>query len=325
MKIKKLFKKTISRISTIGLTSRETKSIHHADKISFIIVGEDQSLIDTTINSIRRSEISGHFSEHIIATADQATHLETPYLKVISAGDIVGEPFLTEFYQNVNFSTADDIIIHAYSPESTVFRLDPVLANIKSINKNQHLEIKEYALPCLDNCIIKSVLIPRNLANPETKGWTNSIVFALEALTRSTSQQGYQFLSNAYVGSISGERFETHIQQLVKSGSTFLNLLDCININIKHMQKDAYKLKSVLFLIHQIVTVLLKNKKSDEILTAEEKDIAQKLLINISKNIGHDIIKSFSSPNYNHIHKIGYSKIMGSHVERDICYLEGRQ
>ena len=170
MKIKKLFKKTISRISTIGLTSRETKSIHHADKISFIIVGEDQSLIDTTINSIRRSEISGHFSEHIIATADQATHLETPYLKVISAGDIVGEPFLTEFYQNVNFSTADDIIIHAYSPESTVFRLDPVLANIKSINKNQHLEIKEYALPCLDNCIIKSVLIPRNLANPELKG-----------------------------------------------------------------------------------------------------------------------------------------------------------
>lgn len=322
MNIKKLLKKTITRISTIGLNFREPKSIHHADKISFIIAGEDQSLIDTTINSIRRSEISGHFSEHTISTADQASHPVTPYVKVISAGDIVGEPFLTEFYQNVNFSTADDIILHAYSPESTVFRLDPVLANIKSINKNQQLVIKEYALPCLDNCIIKSVLISRNLANPEIKGWTNNLVFALEALTRSTSQQGYQFLSNAYVGSISGERFETHIQQLVKSGSTFLNLLDCIDINIKHMQKDSYKLKSVLFLVHQIVLVLLKNKKSDEILTAEEKDIAQKLLINISRNIGHDIIKSFSSPNYNHIHKIGYSKIMGSHVERDICYLE---
>lgn len=322
MNIKKLLKKTKSRNSIIGLNSGERKSIHHDNKISFIIVGEDQSLIDTTINSIRRSEMSGHFSEHIISTANQAGNVDTPYVKFISAGDIMGEQFLTEFYQNVNLSIADDIILHAYSPESAAFRLDPVLANIKTISKNQQSDIKEYALPNLDNCIIKSILVSKNVASPENKGWINNITFALEALTRSTSQQGYQFLSNAYVGSMSGQRFETNIQQLVKSGSAFLSLLNCIDINIKNMQKEACKLKSVLFLVHQIVLVLLKNKKSDEILSAEEKDIAQKLLINICRNINLDIIKSFSSPNYNHIHKIGYSRIIGSHVERDICYLE---
>lgn len=322
MNIKKLLKNTLTRISTIGSNVRNPKSIQYTDKISFIIVGEDQSLIDITLTSIRKSEKSGFFSEHTIATANQVDHLATPYVKIISAGDRVGESFLTEFYKNVNFSTADDIILHAYSPESAIFRLDPVFANIKTINKNQLVLMKEYALPCLDNCIIKSVLVSRNLANPETQGWMNNIVFALEALTRSTSQHGYQFLSNAYVGSKSGERFDTHIQQLVKSGSAFLALLHSIDINVKDMQKDAYKLKSVLFLVHQIVLVLLKNKKADEILTAKEKDAAQKLLISILRTIDADIIKSFSSSNYNHIHKIGYSRIIGSHVERDICYLE---
>lgn len=322
MSIKKLFKKISQRLVEIRIPPFNKKRIKCADKISFIIVGEDQSLIDSTTISIRRSEMTGHFSEHIIAIADQVDYPTAPYVKVISAGDIVSEKFLTEFYQNVNFSTADDIILHAYSPESAVFRLDPALATIKKINKNQSVAINDYALPSLDNCIIKSVLISRNLANSETEGWIKSIIFAMEALTHSTSQQGYQFLSNAYVGSKNGERFETHIQQLVKFGSSFLTLLNCIDINVKNMQRDAHKLKSILFLVHQIVLVLLKNKKADEILTTEEKDTAQKLLISISNSIGHDIIKSFSSSNYNHIHKIGYAKLINSHVERDICYLE---
>jgi CDP-glycerol glycerophosphotransferase (TagB/SpsB family) len=336
MNIKKLLKKTSSRTSEITSIKSNKNSVQHTAKIAFIIVGKDKSLIATTITSIRNSENSGHFSEHHIEIYDQENetqavkpsstenhnHLNIQYVKVIAAGDILGNKFLTEFYQNVNFNDSDDIILHAYSAERNTFRLDPVLANIKSMKKNEQLTVKEYALPCLDNCIIKSTLLSEHFHNEEHKEFPHNIILALEAFTRSAPQEGYQFLSNAYVGSVTGERFETHIQKLVKSGSELLTLLNSVHLNVKHMQKDEYKLKSMLFLVHQIVLVLLKNKKADETLTSEEKNTAQQLFVNISRAIGHNIIKSFSSPTYNHIHKIGYSKMIKSHVDRDICYLE---
>lgn len=337
MSVSELFKKTFNRCASIHCNIFNKSAQRYKKNIAFIVIGEESHLVDVTINSIKVSEKAGSFPEHCIVIMDvnQVVNdcnivekndifksLGNVYIKIIAAGDILNDKFLAEFYRHVDFNAADDIILHAYSVGQQALKIEPTLANLKNITDDKSILKKEYALPYINNCIFKARLLFPVMNSVVQCSFSQHIIFMLAMMARSTPQAGYQFLNNAYVSTLSSERFEIKMQQLVKSGVTLINLLQEISNNAKLMLQDTTKLKGILFLVHQMVLILLKNKKADETLTAEEQEIAQSLLIEITHAIGHKTIKSFSSPGYNHIHKIGYSQITGLHAERDICYLE---
>lgn len=337
MPIIKSLKNTLKRCANIRCNLLNKSGRRPQKNIAFIVLGDDSQLIDATVNSIKASECAGDFPEHCIVIMDAGQRvngcniatqnevfksLGNVYIKIITAGDILDEKFISEFYHHVDINAADDIILHAYSVGPEALKIEPTLSNLKNINSEKNIIKKEYALPYLNNCIFKARLLFPAVSSDTLCLFAQQITFMLEMMARSHSQSGYQFLNNAYVSTLTGERFEIKMQQLVKSGATLVHLLQSIHDNAKLMQQDTTKLKGVLFLVHQMVLILLKNKKADETLTNEEKETAQCLLIEITHAIGHKTIKSFSSPTYNHIHKIGYAQITGLHVDRDICYLE---
>lgn len=45
-------------------------------------------------------------------------------------------------------------------------------------------------------------------------------------------------------------------------------------------------------------------------------------MINIINLLGLGTLNSYSANNYNHVHKIGYLKILGLNAGRDLCYVE---
>ncbi|HFI3311783.1 TPA: CDP-glycerol glycerophosphotransferase family protein [Escherichia coli] len=74
--------------------------------------------------------------------------------------------------------------------------------------------------------------------------------------------------------------------------------------------------------MHNLFLIILRNKKTDELLSEKEKIIIKEKLINILTSIGDESLRAFSAKNYNHVHKIGYLKLIGIVAEKELCYIE---
>ncbi|HBE2935310.1 TPA: hypothetical protein QIZ28_005073, partial [Escherichia coli] len=86
--------------------------------------------------------------------------------------------------------------------------------------------------------------------------------------------------------------------------------------------RNVFYRKTLFYFIHNIVLFLLKNKKTDERLHEETKTLIKNQLTDIIRILGVDILKGFSAKNYNHVHKIGYLKLIGVKADKDLCYIE---
>lgn len=341
-KFKKLIKhpKQFIQDSKVFKTSSPKKNKEASiKKLCFLLIGENKELFEKTLQSIKAAETKCTITEHVIEVVSNAKPQSeqgslilkslgkfnaNDYVKIMMAGEEINKNFLSEYYSKSKFSLDDDIILHAYTADISNPQLDPIYANIKNKISKDNSPGKDYIFPYLSTCIIKNKILLNIADNLLAPDFNESINNTILALSGSGVQHGYQFLPNAYQGQLTGERIEVKIQEFIKSGKQLSKTLDKIKEAIKNTENSAYINKSILCLIHNIVIILLRNKKADELYTEEEKiDVSEKL-VDILNLLGSDVIKSYSAANYNHIHKIGYLKLINLNAERDICYVEDR-
>lgn len=343
MNIKKLKKlinnpKKFFADSKIFKTKNEKKIKSQSfKKLCFVVVGNDQEKINKTLLSIKNSEKKCPVSNHQITLLQinedhnfEKTSIhdalskfdDDDYVKIIHSGEEINEDFLSEYYNKTNFIADDDIIIHAYAADITILQLDTVVANIKHTVSKDSSHSKDYLFPHLSICIFKNQVLNNLKRNTSPFNFNLGIDSVIEGLFLSNDQNGYQFLSNAYQGNASGERIDAQLQELVKSGSPLIKTLLNIRLALEDNEIDLSKSKSLFCLIHNMIIILLRNKKADELLTQEEISTAETTLVEILTILGPDVIKGYSASNYNHIHKIGYLKLIGLDAARDIAYLE---
>lgn len=343
MNIKK-FKKLIKHPKQFILDSKVFKSSSpkknkeaSIKKLCFLLVGENKELLEKTLQSIKVAETKCTITEHVIEVvsstkskpAQSSLILKSfgkfnanDYVKIMLAGEEINKEFLSEYYRKSNFSLDDDIILHAYATDISTPQPDPIFANIKNKISKDHSPGKDYIFPYLSTCIIKNNILLKIADDLLAQDFNESINNTISALSESSVQHGYQFLPNAYQGQLTGERIELKIQDFIKSEKQLSKTLDKIKEALENADTDACKNKSLFCLLHNIVIILLRNKKADELYTEEEKKDVLEKIVAILNLLGPDVIKGYSAANYNHIHKIGYLRLINLNAERDICYIE---
>ncbi|MDU1036502.1 MAG: CDP-glycerol glycerophosphotransferase family protein, partial [Staphylococcus sp.] len=186
-------------------------------------------------------------------------------------------------------------------------------------NKNH---IKNHLIPISSVFIIKSELLFGMSKFSNSNSIHGNICNSLEMLSLASDESDILYLKDAFASNVSSERLETQLQDSLKNGKEFEKTLSYVESILLSGNRSSQLDKTTFCLIHNIILLLLKNKKTDELLSFEQKNIIQKQIVNIINLLGLKSINSYSAINYNHVHKVGYLKILGMAAERDLCYVE---
>lgn len=302
--------------------------------LGFIIIGSNTQQVNESVDSLNiannaitapspfvRIDVSDNtnLTEEIHLAA---TKLNTRYVKILAQGELLHKNFLKQ-YLNFNFpSLSPELLLHGYTNDLSVTQLDPLIANIKnSTNKDEH-GCKDYVFPSLSVMIFKTELLGeiQEFQSPDLV--SSNITNALKVVKLCEMDSNIKFIANAFTSGSTGSRIEVELQEIAKSGELLEMLLSEIENYIFNEHISALQKKNIFCLVHNIILLLLKNKKADELISCENKKIIKNKITAIVNALGVDVLKSYSSNNFNHIHKIGYFKLLGLDAERDLCYVE---
>lgn len=313
--------------------SGRKKQIINKPSLGFIVIGSDAVITEDTIesiNSARKKYITINSPHVIIENTDNlideikdaSAKINTDYIKIMHEGEILHVDFLKNFYGSINWDIDSDIILHSYTHDIANCQIDPLIGDLKNAPTQTGHDRKDYLIPISNVLIFK----PEVLSSLEefiiSTSLFGKIFNCLNLLASSSINSSIPYIRGALTSNINCERLETQLQNTIKDGNEFLEILNRVEILLLSKNQAAQFNKSILCLIHNIVLLLLKNKKTDELIIPEKaKNITDKLF-NIINLLGVDSLKSYSSNNYNHIHKIGYLQILGLNADRDLCYIE---
>lgn len=341
MNIKKI-KKLVKNPSQFFMDSKIVKKIHNTTKVissrptlGIIIIGSHSILKEDTILSIdlaKKSYSKTLFPytviEHTGADSvindikDAAIKINTDYIKIIHEGELLHVDFFKSYLESRNWDINNDIISHSYTHDISTCQLDPLIGNLKTASSTNGVDTKEYLLPLSSVLIFKTEILHRLEKFYFSSNIGSKICNTLNIIASSSADSPPPFIRGAFTSNTNSERLEAQLQNTIKSNDDFITILEGIESLLLTKNRTEYIDKSIFCLIHNIVLLLLKNKKADELLSNVTKLIIKDKLINIINGLGVTTLKNYSANNYNHVHKIGYLKILGINAERDLCYVE---
>ncbi len=341
MNIKKI-KKLVKNPSQFFRDSKIVKKIHNTTNfiasrpsLGFIVIGSHPTLKEDTILSInlaKKNYSKNLFPctviEHTDADSvideirDAAIKINTDFIKIMHEGELLHVDFLKSYLESNNWDIDNDIILHSYTHDISSCQLDPLIGDLKTAPLTNGIDTKEYLLPLSSVLILKTEI----LHSLEKFYFSNSIgsktCNALNTIASSSIDYNTPFIRGAFTSNTNSERLEAQLQNAIKSSDDFITILEGIESLLLNKNRTEYLDKSIFCLIHNIVLLLLKNKKADELLSNITKITIKDKLIDIINILGVSTLKNYTANNYNHVHKIGYLKILGLNAERDLCYVE---
>ncbi|MDM2796130.1 MULTISPECIES: CDP-glycerol glycerophosphotransferase family protein [unclassified Citrobacter] len=303
--------------------------------IGFIIIANNDQYINDSVESLNiANKVSGLTSPYVIINSSEnvnvtdkihsaASKINTYYVKILEQGELIHKDFLKNYHRHKLITQSADIVLHGYTNDLSVTQLDPLIANLKSSANKENSTSKVYFLPSLAVMFFKTEYIyeVREFCKPDAE--ESKIFNALKIAGLCVFDTDIQFIPNAFSCSNARSRLEFELQEIVKNGDALNILLLEIQGLLKNKDLSLQQSKSLFCLIHNFVLLLLKNKKADELITRELQADIKDYLTEIVNLLGVNVVKTFSANNYNHVHKIGYLKLLGLDAERDICYIEG--
>ncbi|HDW1223042.1 TPA: CDP-glycerol glycerophosphotransferase family protein, partial [Escherichia coli] len=334
-KIKKLFKNPKSFIADSRYFNfiNSKKKVDNKLEIGFIVISQNHDLSRYSIDSIIQANNAASKSFPYIVIHDydekcgtETIHtivkkLDTPYIKILFDGEKIHRDFIIKFLNHNIDPNNNDIILHAFSTNSNVKQVDGLLSSSKDISFNNQLW-KEHAVLLFSTLIIKSDLI---LNTSKILHHGGRIIDSLNVLRifRECEEMDYVlYLNDMYSFNSASLKLEEKIKVLMEDELllkiTFAEIFEHVSLG----GRNVFYRKTLFYFIHNIVLFLLKNKKTDERLHEETKTLIKNQLTDIIRILGVDILKGFSAKNYNHVHKIGYLKLIGVKADKDLCYIE---
>lgn len=337
-KIKKLVKnprrffsdsKALQRIKI----KKGKKSINSS--LGFIVIGDNEEFINATLKSIYLANapllpVNCPFKTINITEPESfsvqihnaAAHLATEYVKILYQGELVHKDFLKEFQASGISEINSPIVINAYSHDISTCQLDSTIANIKAKSTSEKIQLKDYFLPVPASLIFKTDLLFNVEEYLGSCSFSDSIINILNITASTKIEKGIPYLNKAFIANADGNRLDARFQNITKEGENFIQLLNTIELLVKKTDNLITVKKSIFCLLHNVILILLKNKKSDELISEEHKEIIKEKIVNIVNLFGTEVIKNYSANNYNHVHKIGYFKLCNRNADKDLCYIE---
>lgn len=341
MNIKKL-KKLVKNPSQFFLDSKIAKKISRNENdltnkpsLGFIVVGSDPSLIESTIFSIdtaRKNYSSAKFPYVIIGHENAESlndeiksavvEINTDYVKIMYQGELLHTGFLKSYLEGIQCHHNSEIILHPHTHDGFSCQNDPLIVDIKALPSKDGQHIKDYLIPVTSVLILKSELLLSMERFTFSDSLASKICNSLHILSLMDASSNIQYIQGAFVSNIKSERLDAQLQSTIKNGGEFENILSDIESLLTSKNITEQVAKSIFCLLHNVVILLLRNKKADELLPAHTKNIIKDKITNIIKLLGLNTLNSYSANNYNHVHKIGYLRFLGLNAERDLCYIE---
>ncbi|MNZ14387.1 CDP-Glycerol:Poly(glycerophosphate) glycerophosphotransferase [compost metagenome] len=319
----------------IKKTNENKDNISNKASLGFIVIGSDDLLIEETIKSIKAAK-KAHLSvefPHVKVTHEDTgnliykiknaiTELSTDYVKIMCQGELLHVDFIKSYLESEPWDINSDIILHSYTHDITTCQNDSFIEEIKTLPSKNKGKTKDYLIPISSLIIINSETLLSMPCFFENGRLASKIFNSLTILSLAKPDSNIPYIQAAFISSTSSERLETQLQSTIKSGGDFATVLSAVESFLTSENRTTQVDRSIFCLIHNIILLLLRNKKSDEILSFDAKKFIKDKLINIIHLLGLDTLNSYSANNYNHVHKIGYLKILGLNAGRDLCYVE---
>ncbi|MFM4944022.1 CDP-glycerol glycerophosphotransferase family protein [Aeromonas bivalvium] len=341
MNIRKL-KKLVKNPSQFFLDSKIANKISRNENdstnkpsLGFIIVGSDPSLLENTTSSIdaaRKKYSTVKFPYAIICHENSdslnddiksaVVDINTEYVKIMHQGESLHAGFLKNYLENMPSHSHSEIILHSHTHDVLSCQNDPLIADIKALPSKDGLHIKNHLIPVTSVLILKSELLLNMKKFIFSDSIASKICNSLHILSLMDVSSNIQYLQGAFVSNIKSERLDAQLQSTIKNGDEFENILSNIESFLTSNSRTEQISKSIFCLIHNVVILLLRNKKADELLHIHTKNVIKDKITNIIKLLGLNTLNSYSANNYNHVHKIGYLRFLGLNAERDLCYIE---
>ncbi|SLK03425.1 CDP-glycerol glycerophosphotransferase, TagB/SpsB family [Enterobacter sp. NFR05] len=308
--------------------------LNNNPSIGFIIIANNEQEINDSVESVvLANKTSGLNSPYVIINSSEvinitdeihsaASKVNTFYVKILEQGELLHKNFLKNYHlYNFNSQSAE-IVLHGYTNDASVTQLDPLIANLKTSANVENLTSKDYFFPSLAVIFFKTKYLYEIKKFIKPDAIASKVINALKISALSVLDSDIHFIPNAFSCSSSGSSLESELQEIVKEGNSLKILLFEVKDILKVKQFSKQESKYLFCLIHNIILLLLKNKKADELINQNLQDEIKTCLVTLVNLLGVDVLKGYSAKNYNHVHKIGYLKLLGLDAERDLCYIE---
>lgn len=339
-KVKKLINNPVKFFSDAAIIKgRGAKNINNTT-IGFVIIGSCNESVLITKNSIEESfrlynkdicisdikiaSISDDMKDDHIDTeiVSSVSELRTDFIKVMFEGEIIEKKFISSFMGNKNISSSVDMIMCSFTGGLEDKKNDVMISNIKLSKNLGVFDVNGYFFPLLQNVVLNSRLFSNITGFINNNSFESSLLNCLAITNGFYRTLKYCVAPELYVGSIDSHSSVDNLFEITKDGGRFIKLLSDLDSFVQYNNLKRSIANSCFYVLHTIFLLLLKNKKADELVSKNEQDIILELLKKLVVSFGKNMIHSFSAGNYNHVHKIGYSRIASTNAVFDMCYIE---
>ena len=299
------------------------RKINSHIKIGFIVIGEDEKLIESTTQSIiaasnkaksNNIEIK-YFSSSVQknATTDNfninhtVESMSSDFIKILNEGDVISTDFIKNLFLNDIDSNKVDLIITPYTNDIQTNNIDPLFAATQPKITSGEIESSRITVLPLYSCLIfNRELFDTNNELPQGKILSSEVTSCINLLNKvELHNNHFQYINNSFTShSVGGRLHELFMATSMNATIT----LDCLRKKTElHQEKGltALSQRCAFYFTHCLVLSYLKNKKADELLSCPDKEEIYAAIIILINSLGVNLIKNFSSNNYNHVHKLG--------------------
>lgn len=342
-KIRKLFKNPQKFITDsnyyqkIGTYCQEKQIV----KLAFIILGNDQNLIKSTFESIELAQRNTRknegeifiISEQYINTTQKFTivnkietaidKINSTHIKIINQGDLVDTDYIYQLENSIKSNINSELIITSYCGIHNQKQIDPMCDAILQKKEKDLISNSRLSLLPLYSCLIFSKNIISNASNlSENLSIDCEIKNCLQLLSYFENTDYYATAKKCFTSHISNARLIEVLMETSMNVTLFEDLLFSIeDCTITESNSKIYD-KTRFYIFHCIILTLMRNKKIDEALSDNEKNSIYDKILKIIQSFNPQLIRSFVSNNYNHIHKISYLNLICDPAPFNLCYIE---
>lgn len=303
------------------------------NSLGVILFDGDPSQLKETINSIKINKAYKSNVKITVVNADEhngdivalirmkATELNCDYIKIMYPGEILKSGFVDVFSKETDLSEAHEIIAHNYAHDLEN-KADVFLTHSKVRESKTGKPEKEFIFPDMGCVIIRSDIVIGLKDYIYGNDVKSNVLNLIHILNEKGNNLKVLWNDRLISSANNGLRIENKLQDFLKKSEEVIFVLEGMK-QILLSEVVSTKVKKTIFsFLHGMVVILLRNKKADETLDSGSKEKIIDLITMIISLIGVDVLKKYSSTNYNHIHKIGYLNILGEEALGSLCYIE---